>query len=156
MKRVQLSLLFSAILLIASCGGQNEKQQETEAKADMPQEQQKLQALYDEVIEIHDEVMPKMDDIMKAKGKLQEQLDTLRESNPEDIKIAALENTIGKLNKADEAMMNWMRNFKPQDDEKDSKKVLEYYKSERVKISEVKDEMLSAIDEANELIKKEE
>ncbi|MEM6524258.1 MAG: hypothetical protein AAGF85_12140 [Bacteroidota bacterium] len=156
MNRFPYLVITAFIFAFFSCGRPAENNEEIEvSEKEVPQEQRELKALYDEVLDIHDEVMPKIDDIMQAKGMLQEKLDTLRDMDPENNSIPGLEETIIGLTQADEAMMNWMRNFKPQDDEKDHEIALNYYKDEKVKISEVKDQMLSALEKANQLIKKE-
>ncbi|MEM6359466.1 MAG: hypothetical protein AAF149_01570 [Bacteroidota bacterium] len=153
MKGIIYTLILSITFLVASCVKSSEKADNIEVEEkEVPQEERELKALYDEVIDIHDEVMPKMDDIMKAKGALQEQLDTLRDSNPESSAIQELEQTILSLAQADEAMMNWMRNFKPQEDTVGHNAAMDYYKEERQKISSVKDQMLNALEEADRLI----
>lgn len=157
MKGAIYTAILSLMCLVISCSKPSERAEEAEIEEkEVPQEQRELKALYDEVIDIHDEVMPKMDDLMKAKGALQERLDTLRDVNPEDAAIPELEKTIISLTEADEAMMNWMRNFKPQDDAEDHKAAMDYYQEERKKISSVKDQMLNALEEANQLRVKEE
>ncbi|MEM1406048.1 MAG: hypothetical protein AAGG59_04690 [Bacteroidota bacterium] len=157
MKGIFYTLFLSIVLLVTSCAKSGEKTDTIEVEEkEVPQEERELKALYDEVINIHDEVMPKMDDIMKAKGALQEQLDTLRDNNPENSAIQELEQTILSLAQADEAMMDWMRNFKPQEDSSDHKLVIEYYKEEKNKITAVKEQMLSALEKANRLASTEE
>ncbi|MEM7108033.1 MAG: hypothetical protein AAF519_07390 [Bacteroidota bacterium] len=147
MDRSKGMLMAGLILLFSSCSKPTESNEKTEVS------ERELKALYDEVIDIHDEVMPKMDDIMKAKGTLQEKLDTLVEIDPENKAIPELKEVITDLAEADEAMMDWMRNFKPKDEGENHQLVLKYYEDEKVKISEVKDQMLSAIDNANRMIK---
>lgn len=145
------------MMLVISCSKKDEQAESDKIdNKEIPEEQRELMALYDEVIDIHDEVMPKMDDLMQAKGALQEKLDTLRENNPDDKAIQELEQSIINLGEADEAMMSWMRNFKPQDDPENQQAAIDYYKDEKIKISEVKEKMLSALEEARRLQKKEE
>src|SRR5688500_4839124 len=69
------------------------------------------QELYDDVMDIHDEVMPKMDDIYKLKEKLKNQLTDA--PNMAEEKRREIETIISRLDAASEGMMVWMRNFDP-------------------------------------------
>jgi len=96
-----------------------------------------VEVLYDEVILIHDEVMPKISDISKLKRRVQK-LDTKNEDALTIIK---------ELEDADEAMMSWMADFqeyKTLADSSKSKK-LNYLADEKVKIQKVSDQMLLSI-----------
>ena len=107
------------------------------------------QALYDEVMKVHDEVMPKMKDIYKLKEGLKKQIvDTT--AVPEENR-RAIESAILKLDAASESMMVWMRSFNPLPDSLGEDKARQYLEQEREKIDRVKQEMLNAIDEANDL-----
>lgn len=107
------------------------------------------QALYDEVMKVHDEVMPKMNDIYKLKEGLKKQIvDTT--AVPEENR-RAIESAILKLDAASESMMVWMRSFNPLPDSLGEDKARQYLEQEREKIDRVKQEMLNAIDEANDL-----
>ena len=109
-----LTLLFMGIVLLASC---LEKKQETkksieEQQADLREE------LYNQVMAVHDEVMPRMDEIYRLKTKLQEELQDLlankSDSNAENIK--SLTDKINSLENASKEMMVWMRQFDVQPD----------------------------------------
>src|SRR6186997_2874672 len=87
------------------------------------------QALYDEVMKVHDEVMPKMDDIYKLKQELKKQIS----DKPDlvDEKRRTIEATILKLDSASEAMMVWMRNFNPLPDSLGEEKAREYLEDQQ-------------------------
>ncbi len=105
--------------------------------------------LYDEVMKVHDEVMPKMNDIYKLKEDLKKQI-----ASPSDIgeeKKKKIESTIVELDSAGESMMVWMRNFNPLPDSLGEDKAREYLENEREKVNKVKDDMLKVIDEAKTL-----
>lgn len=119
--------------LILSCGQKN----------------QDNQALYDEVMKVHDEVMPKMDDIYKLKQELKKQM--ADSANLADEKRKTIEATMLRLDSASESMMVWMRNFNPIPDSLGEEKARAYLKEQQEKIKEVKEKMLEAIDEAKEL-----
>ena len=104
-------------------------------------------ALYDEVMVIHDEVMPEMGTINKAKKALKKM------KTDENAKI--IDAQIQSLEDADEAMMSWMHQFKKPKNE-DPKANIAYLTEQKVKIQEVKDIMLSTIAEAQEMINKNE
>jgi hypothetical protein len=113
------------------------------------QEAKDNQALYDEVMKVHDEVMPKMNDIYKLKEQLKKQIaDT---TGVVGEKRKAIESAIVKLDAASESMMVWMRSFNPLPDSLGEDKAREYLEQEREKIETVKKEMLNAIEEANDL-----
>src|SRR5688572_19993617 len=102
-------LMLTILGLVWGCG---QKAQESADHVDMHGEAPVgNQALYEEVMNIHDEVMPKMDDIYKLEQALKKQLTETPEISPD--KKKALESTIMKLDSAGEGMMAWMRNFNP-------------------------------------------
>ena len=104
------------------------------------------QALYEEVMAIHDEVMPKMDDIYKLEQSLKKQLaDTTRIAAD---KKQELESAIAKLDAAGDSMMVWMRKFNPIPDSSGEAKAKQYLLDEKIKITRVKEDMLQAIEEA--------
>jgi hypothetical protein len=102
------------------------------------------QVLYNEVMDIHDEVMPRMDDIMRLKRELNERID--KEELSDTVKTA-LENKILLLDSAGKAMMDWMHNFKPEDYTGEGQRT--YLESEREHITKVKETMLNAIEKAS-------
>lgn len=113
---------------------------------DTPTEVGPNQVLYDQVMDIHDEVMPKMDEIMKLKRQLQDQI----ASSPDMVaeRKAELEKVISNLDSASEAMMNWMHEFNPLPDTVDQEKAREYLESEMERIRKVKSLMLETIEQA--------
>ena len=109
-----------------------------------PPKEAAYQKLYDEVMVIHDEVMPKMSDIHRAKKKLR------KLKSAENEELITLQ--IIALDEADEAMMSWMHDFdKP--DLGSLEQDLEYLSKEKEKISAVSDLMLNTITEAQMTIK---
>jgi hypothetical protein len=116
---------------------------------DQTQEEGPNQALYNQMMDVHDEVMPKMDDIMKLKRELQEQIanspDMLAERKQE------LENVISNLDSASNSMMSWMHRiheFDPLADSVDQEKAREYLESEMEEIRKVKELINESIDKA--------
>lgn len=147
MKSHQLITMF-ALFLIMSCT-KSADQSTMNNDSDQTQEEGPNQALYNQMMDIHDEVMPKMDDIMKLKRELQEQIsnspDMLAERKQE------LENTIYTLDSASNSMMNWMHRiheFNPLADSVNQEKAREYLESEMEEIRKVKELMTESIEKA--------
>ena len=106
------------------------------------------QILYDQVMDVHDEVMPKMDEIMKLKRELQEQI-----ANTPDMVVERkqqLEKIISNLDSASNAMMDWMHKFNPLPDTADQEKARAYLEGEMERVKNVKTLMLESIDKAKQ------
>lgn len=134
-------IAFVLVLVMASCGNKagHQGHEESDEPTDNPNE-----ALYDEVMDIHDEVMPKMDDIYKLKRSLQDKLDSATNLAAEEkVKI---EQRIAHLDSVSGLMMDWMHKFNPLPDSADQEEAREYLESEMEKIKKVKDAMLEAIE----------
>jgi hypothetical protein len=93
-------------------------------------------------MKIHDEVMPKMDDIYKKQQDLKAQLESASDSS----KKQELEAKISSLESAGEGMMVWMRSFNPPADSVGEQKVKEYLEGEMVKVTKVKEDILKALE----------
>ncbi|GAA5042908.1 hypothetical protein GCM10011506_45850 [Marivirga lumbricoides] len=111
-----------------------------------------IEVLKDEVISIHDEVMPRMDELMRLKGELKEMQNTLDSTATQESK-REITRHITSLNKADEEMMNWMRKYDPQMENKSEQEKLDYLESQKIAIKMVRQEMLSAIAQSEEFLK---
>ncbi|MCB0487805.1 MAG: hypothetical protein R2820_15225 [Cyclobacteriaceae bacterium] len=136
--------LFLLVLLFAIGCGQPTSQSETNTEEDA--EENPNQALYDQVMNVHDEVMPKMEDIYKLKSQLQEMV-----ANTPDMvmeKKESVENTILQLDSASNLMMDWMHQFDPLPDSSDAEEARAYLESQMEKIKKVKEEMEAAIEQA--------
>jgi hypothetical protein len=107
------------------------------------------QALYDEVMKVHDEVMPKMNDIYKLKEELKKEIADAPEMVEE--KRKAIETAILQLDAASEEMMDWMRNFNPLPDSLGEENARKYLEEQKAKVDKVKEDMLQAIDKAKSL-----
>jgi len=108
-----------------------------------------VQKLYDEVMVIHDEVMPEMGTIHKLKKQFKS---ALKNSDVQDNK-KSIEDQINALDFADDAMMEWMHQFKVPKDV--SEKVqLEYLNDQKSKMTKVNLDMKNIINTARNEIKK--
>lgn len=107
------------------------------------------QALYNQMMDVHDEVMPKMDDLMKLKRDLQEQI----ANSPEMVveRKQDLERIISNLDSASNAMMSWMHRiheFNPLADSVNQEKAREYLETEMEEIRKVKELINESIEKA--------
>ncbi|MEM6316650.1 MAG: hypothetical protein AAF960_03215 [Bacteroidota bacterium] len=127
--------LFSTFLLtsifLTACGEYNSEQQQ----------------LWDEVMVVHDEVMPKMGELHKLEKQLKKQTST-----------EAQQAAITKIEAAQESMMDWMRNFKPMRKvaKMEHQVAMDYLKEEQKKVAEVKRLMLEGIEVGQGLLSEKE
>lgn len=95
--------------------------------------------LYNEVMKIHDDVMPKMQDISKLRRELRKRIPVVQDSS-------VVYSDILYLNKADDAMMDWMAKFSEEYmtiQKKEDK--ISFLKKEKQAIEHVRDIMLESI-----------
>lgn len=135
-------LSFALVLFAFGCtksGSHAGHGQDNDNASDNPNE-----VLYHQVMDIHDEVMPKMDDIYSLKRKLQEKIESTPDLVEEEKK--KLQDRIAHLDSASQLMMEWMHQFNPLPDSIDQEEAREYLESEMEKIKKVKESMLEAIE----------
>ena len=137
------SIAFLLMLMLAACSGNKGEHHGHESENDTVTDNPN-QALYNEVMDIHDEVMPKMEDIYELKRDLQDKLDSA--SNMAAEEKLKLEQRIAHLDSVGNLMMDWMHKFDPLPDSSDQEEAREYLESEMEKIKKVKDAMLEAIE----------
>lgn len=131
---MKLLILFIPLLFLFSC----------------TDDQVKIEKLTEEVIAIHDEVMPKNIDINRVKRRLKiiTQDTTLSEASQQKIQDQILQ-----LTKADQAMTTWMAEYKPPSKDMSFDAAMKMLNEEKVKITEVKDLMLSSLQNGQNLLK---
>jgi hypothetical protein len=139
-----LSLI--SIISLSGCGNKSNEHEGHDAHAQDKTETSPNQVLYNEVMKIHDEVMPKMDDIHRLKMSIREKI----EKNPnlpqtERIKLDAM---YAKLDSANDGMMVWMRQFRPLPDSVGEEKAKAYLENEMERVKKVRERMLTAIQSA--------
>ena len=127
MKTVLKLSFIVAVILLSSC----------ESK------EKEVEKLKSESIAIHDEVMPKMDDIMKLKKALKSKQDSTNNVNSDQIQEMIL-----ALEESDKAMMNWMRNYDPRMEGMSDEEKITYLKDQKSSIEEVSKQMKSSISKA--------
>ena len=131
----RFSILFFAAILFGSCAN-NQANEKVE-----------FDALFAEVMVIHDDVMPETNNLYKLKKFAQENMAVIPDTSTF---IKKLLDAQLSSDKADEAMMEWMANFKIP--ESDHKSKIEYLKNEKIAITKVRELMLSTIYEGKLVI----
>jgi len=116
-------------------------------------------SLMDEVMEDHNIGMAKMSKISDAQKKVTRAIDSISKLPASVQKTLGtyriqLDSVLNRLKSADYAMNKWMEEFNMDSAKENANKRIEYLKSEKIKISNVKDEMISSLRGADSLLKK--
>ena len=106
-------------------------------------------ALYDSVMGVHDQVMPRLDEMFKLSESLKDKI--AKTPDMPEAKKRQIEAAIDSLNDASEGMMAWMRQFSPVTDTADHQAARDYLNQEMVKVEKVKTDILSAIEKGKAL-----
>ena len=138
-------LLLASLALLWGCGQKSGSEDHDHGH---DAEEGGNQALYDEVMKVHDEVMPKMNDIYKLKEQLKDKIADTPDMVAE--KKQQIESTISRLDSASEGMMVWMRNFNPLPDSVGEQEARDYLESEMEKIKKVSEDVRKALADAEE------
>lgn len=130
----------TCILLITSCGKKVEHEHNHEAmEGENPN-----QVLYNQVMDIHDEVMPKMESLYNIKKDLEGKL--AQSAGLTEDEKTALAQRIHTVDSVSKMMMDWMHEFNPLPDTVDQEKAREYLENEMEKIKKVKEAMLETLE----------
>ncbi len=109
--------------------------------------------LEENVLAVHDSAMSRMNSVYHLRKNLRALRDSLEaQPQPDSTILKDLHRHIQLLNRADEAMMNWMRQYKAPND-MDNKQAMSYLQQELVKIKEVQITMDSTIQAAKSTYK---
>jgi hypothetical protein len=148
MKIPSIIIVVFALLIIGACKEKShEKDHGHDAEApDVVEEESANFGLHEEVMKIHDEVMPKLDDIYRKKEQLKNRIANTPQM-PEE-KKRELERTIARLDSASESMFTWMNKYRPLPDSLGEEKARAYLESEMEKIKKVRSNILQALEEA--------
>ena len=147
MRHLFIISALASTLVLSSCQKSGEHEHEGhDAHAQDKTDTSPNEKLYNEVMKVHDEVMPKMNDIHKLKMSIREKI----EKNPnlpktERLKLDAM---YAKLDSANEGMMVWMREFRPLPDSVGEEKAKAYLENEMTRVNKVRENMLKAIESA--------
>ncbi len=103
-----------------------------------------VQKLKDKVLAVHDSIMPQTNKIMELNAKISAKIEILEADSNNDSEIEALKAVRMELKDADDAMMNWMRDYNFNEEET-TEVQKEYLKNQMVLIEAVKVKMEMAI-----------
>jgi hypothetical protein len=144
MKLYSIGIFAVLVLVMTMTTSCNESQEVTES------EDAQVEALYEEVMFIHDDVMPKMAAINHFQEKIKAVLAD-EEILKDDEKTTLLKSLLRDLNDAEKAMWDWMHSFSDSYGQANTKnEKLDYLEKEKEVISAVRDVMLSSIENAED------
>ncbi|PIQ46979.1 MAG: hypothetical protein COW03_17675 [Cytophagales bacterium CG12_big_fil_rev_8_21_14_0_65_40_12] len=108
-------------------------------------------ALVNEVLNIHDEVMPKMGELMSLRKKVLDKVEG--SSSPDELRDIAL-----RLEEAQKGMMLWMNDWSKNSapfvkNETTQEEKMGYLNAEKERVTKVKDDINNSIAEAKEALK---
>ena len=108
----------------------------------------------EQIIAIHDEVMPKMGQLKSMeKAALQKAEELQNSDSPDQAKIEALKNLATQLNQAYEGMFVWMRQYSTEDGEQAPEQIKAYLDEQLVLVSKVNEDIKAALAQADSLLK---
>jgi hypothetical protein len=145
------ALTLGLTLTLASCGQKSHDHSMHETAAADTTADGGNAALRDEVMKVHDEVMPKLDNIYQLKEKLKNKIAETPALAAE--KKQQIEASIAKLDSASEGMMIWMRKFDPTADTLTIEKKREYLENEMEKIKKVREDVNEALTQGEAAVK---
>ena len=139
MRFIPFYLIFILFIFFQSCG--NKQVEENKAHRE-------------QVIAIHDEVMPKMGQLKSMeKAALQKAEELQNSDSPDQAKIEALKNLATQLNQAYEGMFVWMRQYSTEDGEQAPEQIKAYLDEQLVLVSKVNEDIKAALAQADSLLK---
>jgi hypothetical protein len=149
--KIDLRLIFFAIwttsIAIFSCGDANDNESYNGVSDDPTIKA--TQKLEKEVIEVHDEIMPKMAVLNNTRVKLL-RIKDIKNLSAED--RAALNLTIVDLEEADSLMWDWMHNYIRPVYTGNLDSVQNYLKKEKITVSIMKEKFMSSMAEGEALL----
>lgn len=106
--------------------------------------------LFDEVVALHDEAMPKMAKLRGYQKAAEAKIDSLKSmKDAASLKLRAeLEVLLAGLQRADKGMMDWMENFKLEPDGPTEAEKMAYFESEKQKAKAMRDDIFNMLDSA--------
>lgn len=151
-------------ILVFLMGCQTSSSNEDDANLTQAQE------IYSDAMDIHDEVMPRMGELMQLRRAVETQIDSLNQLDSVAYAdtVQYMQHIVDNLRYADRGMMQWMRNVKKvpgleeegqsefQDkisiEEADTTNVVQVQKSQKTVIEQVKQQIESSIEEAKAVL----
>src|SRR5690554_6769358 len=134
MSTQNIILTFISLALFLACASENEE-------------------LKEEVIAIHDEVMPHMGKLQSLQKELTEKADLLAREDSVGLgdQILDLRNTVTDLGLAYEGMFVWMRQFEPEQGEMTKEEYEAYLNEQIILVETVKEDINQALEKGERL-----
>lgn len=140
MKKKQYILFLALALQIFACGKKGGEHANHEATTD-----DSNQILYNQIMDIHDEVMPKTENLYNISKQLKENL----KDATTDAEKELLQAQIYYFDSVNTMMMDWMHEFKPLPDTTNQEAARSYYETHLEKVKLVREAILTAVDKGN-------
>ncbi len=121
-----LTILFGVIFVLANCGDPNDP----------------VQIKHKEVMEIHDDVMPKQSALSSAQRTMNKWIASKDQGFTPELDFM---DNLKSLAVAEEEMWEWMNQYKKPKGE-DVEANLNYLEDQKIKISKVRDQMLTSLE----------
>lgn len=120
-----------------------------------PSQKEKEEALRSEVMAIHDEVMPRTEELFRFRKRLQGMVDSLLVHDMTDTLLRfKAQQLIMRLREADDSMRHWMHNYNGGAGLYEHTEVMQYLQAEKEKILGVQKAITEAIDSAHAFLEK--
>jgi hypothetical protein len=123
MKTTKLFVFVLLTITMACTGSKKEKEAWT--------------ALKDQVMTVHDEIMPKMGELMSLRKQLEDKATALKESGADASEVEALMQISKDLDNSHEKMMQWMREYDPTFEGMVEQEIMTYLEDQKKKIERV-------------------
>lgn len=135
--------VFFAALVMSACGP---------GKAEKEQKQQ--EELAKEVIGIHDEVMPRMGELVKLRKQVKGKINawTADSATDHETHIQQATQIVTDLDAADKGMMDWMHEYNGGQGLYEHEAIMGYLNEEKGKITAVKENMNMAMEKAQNFL----
>jgi uncharacterized protein YicC (UPF0701 family) len=107
-----------------------------------------------QIIGVHDEVMPKMGELMSLQKKALAQADSLyAQDSTATAQIESMRTIAGQLDQAYEGMFVWMRQYSLEEEGKTPEEIKTYLDDQLLKVNQVNAEIKSALEQAGTQLK---
>lgn len=134
MNRLISFLTIAIFFLLIACG---------------PNLEEENKKMREQLIAVHDEVMPQMGNLKSLEKKASQEIEVLSNQQPMDsLKIDNLKSLAYDLDQAYEGMFVWMRQYEPEDGDKKPEEIKKYLEDQMVMVTEVNKKMKDAIKRA--------
>jgi len=107
-----------------------------------------------QIIGVHDEVMPKMGELMSLQKKALAQADSLyAQDSTATVQIESMRTLAGQLDQAYEGMFVWMRQYSLEEEGKTPEELKTYLDEQLVKVNQVNADIKAALEQAASKLK---